>query len=43
MSLNVVQTLDSSTELFIDDTLIMSKQGVTRTLHPGKKHETPVL
>ncbi len=43
MSSNTVHTLDSGTELFIDDALIMSKRGVTRTLHPGIKHETPVL
>ena len=43
MNSRTIQTLDSNTELFFDDTLIMSKQGVTRTIHPGKKHETPVL
>ena len=43
MSLNPVATLDFGTELFVDDALIMSKHGVTRTLHAGIKHETPVL
>ena len=43
MSLNSVTTLDFSTELFIDDVLIKSKRGVTRTIHAGIKHETPVL
>ena len=43
MSSNIVHTLDFGTELFIDDALIMSRRGVTRTLHPGIKHETPVL
>ena len=43
MSLNSVTTLDFGTELFIDDMLIKSKRGVTRTIHAGIKHETPVL
>ena len=43
VSSNIVQTLDFGTELFVDDTLILSKHGVTRTLHPGRKHNTPVL
>jgi hypothetical protein len=29
--------------LFVDDALIASKRGVTRTVHPGRKHDTPVL
>jgi len=32
-----------STELFVDDALIASTQGVTRTLHPGVKLPSPVL
>ncbi len=43
MSLNSVTTLDFGTELFVDDVLIKSKRGVTRTIHAGIKHETPVL
>ena len=43
VSSNIAQTLDFGTELFVDDTLILSKHGVTRTLHPGRKHNTPVL
>ncbi|MEO2002859.1 MAG: hypothetical protein ABGY41_02020, partial [Candidatus Poribacteria bacterium] len=35
--------LKSGTELFVDDALIASKRRVTRVLHPGVKHETPVL
>ena len=43
MSLNPVATLDFGTELFVDDALIMSKHGVTRTLHAGIKHEGVTL
>ena len=43
MSLNPVATLDFGTELFVDDALIMSKHGVTRTLHAGIKHEEVTL
>jgi hypothetical protein len=40
---NTVHTLDSEAELFVDDLLIASKRGVTRRLHQGVKHETPVV
>lgn len=43
MNPNTAHTLDTGTELFIDDALIASKRGVTRTLHPGIKHSVPVL
>jgi len=43
VSLNPVATLDFGTELFVDDALIMSKHGVTRTLHAGIKHEGVTL
>ncbi len=44
MNSETVQTLDNNnTELFIDDTVIASKRGVRRTLHPAVKHETSVL
>lgn len=43
MNSNTVHTLDTGTELFIDDVLIASKRGVTRTLHPSVKHSIPVL
>ena len=38
-----VYRLNAGTELFVDDTLIATKRGVTRTLHPCVKHEVPVL
>ena len=41
--MNTVHTLTNSTELFIDDALIASKQGVKHTLHPCVKHDVPVL
>ena len=31
------------TQLFVDDELVSAKQGVVRTLHPGRKMEQPVL
>jgi hypothetical protein len=40
---DVVHITRGSTELFVDDALIASKQGVTRTLHPGVKHAAPVM
>ena len=43
MNANAVHTLDSRAELFVDDLLIASKRGMTRRLHQGKKHETPVI
>ena len=39
----MITVLDARPELFVDDTLIASKRGVIRTVHPGVKHETPVL
>ncbi|MDE0300752.1 MAG: hypothetical protein OXN17_19105 [Candidatus Poribacteria bacterium] len=35
--------LDYGTELFVDDLLIETKRGVTRTLHPAAKTPEPVL
>ena len=35
--------LDYGTELFVDDLLIETKHGVTRTLHPAAKTPDPVL
>ena len=43
MNSDTVHILDTGTELFVDDILIASKHGVTRTLHQGVKHDVPVL
>ena len=43
MNSNTIHTLNAGTELFIDDALIASKRGVTRTLHQCVKHDVPVL
>ena len=40
---DTVHTLNTGTELLIDDALIASKRGVKRTLHPCVKHEVSVL
>lgn len=43
MNPNTVHTLDAEAALFVDDVLIASKRGVTRRIHQGVKHETPVI
>ncbi len=43
MNSGTVHTLNTGTELFIDDMLIASKRGVTRTLHPAVKHDISIL
>ena len=43
MNSDTVCTLNTGTELFIDDALIASKRGVTRTLHQCVKHDISVL
>ena len=43
MNSNTVHTLNPGTELFVDDMLIASKHGVTRTLHQCIKHDVSVL
>ena len=43
MNSNTVHTLNTGTELFVDDALIASKHGVKRTLHQCVKHDVPVL
>ncbi|MXZ00740.1 hypothetical protein F4Y93_08860, partial [Candidatus Poribacteria bacterium] len=43
MNSNTVHTLNTGTELFVDDTLIASKHGVTRALHQCVKHNVSVL
>ena len=43
MTDDTVHLARGSTELFVDDALIASKRGVTRTLHPGVKRAAPVL
>ena len=43
MNSNTAHTLNTGTELFVDDALIASKHGVKRTLHQCVKHDIPVL
>ena len=43
MNSDTVHILDTGTELFVDDALIASKHGVTRTLHQCVKHDVSVL
>ncbi len=43
MNSNTVRTLDTGTELFVDDMLIASKRDVRRTLHQCEKHNVSVL